>query len=88
MMRYAVKGENNTFRHQSICCLHFKMLVKSREYRNHITKTSPCNEHPLTPHFYIVKLGFTGVYIFSYFLLQNIDCGYSLEPPQYPQSMF
>ena len=32
-----------------------------------ITKTSPCNEGPLTPHFYIVKLGFTGVYIFSYF---------------------
>ena len=32
-----------------------------------ITKTSPCNEDPLTPHFYIVKLGFAGVYIFSYF---------------------
>ena len=46
-----------------------------------IMKTSPCNEHPLTPHFYIVKLGFTGVYIFFLFLLQNIDCGYSLEPP-------
>ena len=28
-----------------------------------ITKTSPCNEDPLPPHFYIVKLGFTGVYI-------------------------
>ena len=26
-----------------------------------ITKTSLCNEDPLTPHFYIVKLGFTGV---------------------------
>ena len=23
--------------------------------------TSLCNEHPITPHFYIVKLGFTGV---------------------------
>ena len=32
-----------------------------------ITKTSPCNEHPLTPNFYIVKLGFKGVYNFSYF---------------------
>ena len=30
--------------------------------------------------FYIVKLGFTGVYFFL-ILLQNIDCGYSLEPP-------
>ena len=47
-----------------------------------ITKTSPCNEHPLTPHFYIVKLGFTGVYFVFLFLLRNIDCGYSLEPPQ------
>ena len=33
----------------------------------HIMQTCPCNEHPITPHFYIVKLGFTGVYIFSYF---------------------
>ena len=60
----------------------------------HNTKTSPCNEHPLTPHFYIAKVGFTRVYIFFLFLLQNIDCGYSLEPPcgggsnVYPQSMF
>ena len=35
-----------------------------------------------------------GYTYFSYFLLQNIDCGYSLEPPRrggsnvYPQSMF
>ena len=42
--------------------------------------TCPCNEHPLTPHFYIEKVGFTRVYIFFLFLLQNIDCGYSLEP--------
>ena len=34
-----------------------------------IMKTSPCNVHPLTPHFYIVKLGFTGVYIIFLFLL-------------------
>ena len=33
------------------------------------------------PHFYIVRLGFTGVYINVYFLilLKYIDCGYSLE---------
>ena len=41
-----------------------------------------CNEHPLTPHFYREKVGFTRVYIFFLFLLQNIDCGYSLEPPR------
>ena len=43
----------------------------------------PLDLYPLAPHFYIVKLGFTGVYIIFLFLLQNIDCGYSLEPPQY-----
>ena len=34
-----------------------------------IMLTCPCNVDPLTHHFYIVKLGFTGVYIFSIFLL-------------------
>ena len=59
-----------------------------------IRKTCPCNEYSLKPHFYIAKLGFAGVYLFFLFLLQNIDCGYSLEPPRrggsnvYPQSMF
>ena len=49
---------------------------------------------PLKPHFYIVKLEFTGEYIIFLFLLKNIDCGYSLEPPwrggsnEYQQSMF
>ena len=49
---------------------------------------------PPDPHFYIVKLGYAGVYLIFLFLLQNIDCGYSLEPPRrggsnvYPQSMF
>ena len=31
--------------------------------------TCPCNVYPLTPHFYRVKLGFTGVYMFFLFLL-------------------
>ena len=30
----------------------------------------------------MVKLGFTRVYIIFLFLLKNIDCGYSLEPPR------
>ena len=34
-----------------------------------IRKTSPCNEYPLKPHFYIEKLGFAGVYLFFLFLL-------------------
>ena len=61
---------------------------------SHITKTCLCNFDPLKPHFYIEKLGFTGVYIIFLISAQNIDCGYSLKPPrrggsnEYPQSMF
>ena len=58
-----------------------------------ITKTYLYNFDPLKPHFYIVKLGFTGVYIIFLISPQNIDYGYSLESPRrggsngYPQSM-
>ena len=44
--------------------------------------------------FHKAKLGHAGVDLFFLFLLQIIDCGYSLEPPRrggsnvYPQSMF
>ena len=47
-----------------------------------ITKTCLYNVDPLKPHFYIVKLKFTGVYIIFHISAQNIDCGYSLEPPR------
>ena len=56
-----------------------------------ITKTCLYN---FKPHFYIVKMGFTEVYIIFFFLLINIDCVYSLEPPrwggsnEYLQSLF
>ena len=59
-----------------------------------ITNTCLYNFDPLKPHFYIVKLGFTGVYIIFLISAKNIDCGYSLEPPrrggsnEYQQSMF
>ena len=45
-----------------------------------ITKTYLYNFDPLKPHFYIEKLGFTGMYIIFLISAQNIDCGYSLEP--------
>ena len=57
-----------------------------------ITKTCPCNKQrffsTVTIENFIRKF-----LIFFLFLLQNIDCGYSLEPPrrgsnEYPQSMF
>ena len=57
-------------------------------------KTCPCNVYHLKPHSNTEGLGFAGVYIFFLLLLQNIDGGYSLEPPRsggsilYPQSMF
>ena len=59
-----------------------------------ITKTCLYNIDPLKPHFYIEKLGFTGVYNIFLISAKNTDSGYSLEPPQrggsneYPQSMF
>ena len=59
-----------------------------------ITKTRLYNSNPFEPHFYIVKLGFTGYTLFFLFLVENINCGYSLEPPhrggsnEHPQSIF
>ena len=60
-----------------------------------ITKTCLYNFDLLKPLFYIAKLGYTGVDIIFFLIsAQNIDCGYSLEPPhrgssnEYPQSMF
>ena len=47
-----------------------------------ITKTRLYNFDPLKPHFYIVKLGFTGVYIIFLISSQNINCEYSLKPPR------
>ena len=40
-----------------------------------ITKTRLYNVDLLKPHFYIVKLGFTGLYIFFHIFAQNKDCG-------------
>ena len=63
------------------------LILKSRKHA-YIILT------PLKPHFYIVILGFTVVYIIFLISVQNIDCEYSLEPPlrggsnENPQSMF
>ena len=59
-----------------------------------ISKTCLYNVYPLKPHFYIVKLGFTRVYIIFLISAQKHRLWYSLEPPrwggsnEYPQSMF
>ena len=36
---------------------------------------------PTIPHFYLLNMGLTRIYLFLLFLIQNIDCGYSLERP-------
>ena len=56
-------------------------LRRKTKPAENITKTYLYNFDPLKPHFYTVKLGFTGVYIIFLFLLKNIDCGHSLELP-------
>ena len=58
-----------------------------------ITKTRLYNFDPLKPHFYIVKLGFTGVYIIFHIFARKHRLWYWLEPPcrggsnEYPQSL-
>ena len=47
-------------RKRSLCNLHVDQFVHSTAC---ITKTYLYNFDPLKPHFYVVKLGFTGVYI-------------------------
>ena len=70
-----------------------RFLCCSTSFFVRITKTYLYNFDPLEPHFYVVKLGLTGVYIIFLISAQK-HCGYSLEPPrrggsdEYPQSMF
>ena len=44
-----------------------------------IMLTCPCNVYPITPHFYIVKLGFTGVYII-FLLSKNMNIVKKIQP--------
>ena len=58
--------------HEIVCHMNVCLITKTRLY----------DFDPFKPLFYIVKLGFTGVYIIFLISAQNIDCGYSLEPPR------
>ena len=52
--------------------LHIRdLLLLINRIHTNIIKTYLHNFCPLKPHFYIVKLGFTGVYIIVLFLLKN-----------------
>ena len=94
------------FRRRKIDDIWFSYPTRKIELKRQIaiTKTYLYNFYPLKPHFYILKLGFTGVYIIFLISAQKhrlwvlvrtaSSCGYSLEPPrrggsnEYPQSMF
>ena len=73
------------------CCVPTRIMSMPKLF---ITKTCLFIFYPLKPHFYIVKLKFTGVLIIFLISAQNIDCRYLLEPPrrggsnEYSQSMF
>ena len=66
----------------------------SAELPRHITKKCLYNFDPFDPHFYIVKLGFTGLCTIFLISAQKQNCKYLLELPhwgssnEYPQSMF
>ena len=85
------KENNSTFQLKKAFSGATHAFFSVKEY---ITKTRLYNFDPLKPHFYTVKLGFQGIYNIFRISAQNIDCGYSLEPPrrggsnEYPQSMF
>ena len=70
------------------------MVSDALKHRFHITKTYFIILTPLNPTFIQYNWGSQGYTLFFLFLLKNIDCGYSLEPPrrggsnEYPQFMF
>ena len=68
--------------HSVFHCHPFIISIWHYRLKEAITKTCLYNFDPFKPHLYIVKLGFTGVYNIFLIAAQNIDCGYSLEPPR------
>ena len=89
---FAQTGLSKQYRPISVT-VEFLLILRKWKFTT-ITKTRLYNFDPLKPHFYIVKLGFTGEYIIFLISAHNIDCWYSLEPPrrggsnEYPHSMF
>ena len=71
----------NEYLHHRFIAETISAVLDAAGFRN-VRKACPCNEYPLKPNFYmyILKLGNAGVSLFFFlFVLQNIDCGYSLE---------
>ena len=56
------------------------ILKQSCRYSEWHTDSGTSGKHdPIDTHFYIENLVFAGIFLIFLFLLQNIDCGYSLE---------
>ena len=76
-------NQSEAFHYICLFAFFFEYTLRKHAYSN-MLKISP----PKTENYPIKTL------IFFIFLLKNIDCGYSLEPPrrggsnEYPQSMF
>ena len=66
MLRLSLSGK----RHATIVCAYGPQWPTLMRIKT-ITKTCLYNFDPIKPHFYIVKLGFTGVYII--FLISTLD---------------
>ena len=60
------------FNSSSICNNRCVQIQRKKSPLHDITKTCLYNSDPLKPHFYIIKLGFTGIYII--FLISEIGC--------------
>ena len=67
-------GTKDKFRHRNL-----NVLVSDGV----IMQTCPCNEAPLTPHFYKVKLDSTDVYIFPYFCTKHRLWALVIRKPRY-----
>ena len=62
--------ESNVINPQSeVLDLMQNILSQTKKKKEAIRITCPCNIYPLISHFYTVKLGFAGVYLFFLFLL-------------------
>ena len=73
--------------HSLVCVVPFA-ISWALAHCHFIRVTPPCDLYPLANHFFIVKLGFTWVYIVFLFLLKNIERGYSEAVLTYTPTMF
>ena len=70
--KFKAKCKHKISKEVNFCIFQFCAYVHCSQGSLLITKTRLYNFNPLKPHFYIVKLGFTWVYIiFSYFVKKH-----------------